>query len=1000
MKIRIFSKNLTATSRAHLIFIGTIAVLIAGQSARATDLFWDTNDITDGSGAVAGTWGTSNFWNTDPLGGAAGAFQALTAIGDNVFFSAGTNGGSGTVTVAAATAQLANSITFDDPVAITVSPGASATITLGSTTGAGVFRTANAAATISTPITLGVSGVPAAYSFSNSGTAALTISGAITGSGTSSATTQTITVGSSSSGGITFSAGILDAPLVSPGPPPIPGGKVALNVNNTSTGATTFSSSASTFSGGITLTAGTIIVANSAAASGAVITNGPLGTTTLTINGGVISNNGTSGRNLQFTQINVGADFQIGSPVSSPSISSIGRLRIGATWELGGATRTVTLYGGVNTALTNGSEQLGFNGLNATLPVSSVQNGRLSFVAGAGAGAANPATVRVSALTNYTNNSGLSIGTNVIYRLGTASATATNAPTVTLEGTYYTAPGELGGSSQSAAVYSLTGSSTGLVTNPATNPGTSTFTISGASGSTTFAGKLTNGLDQPITGISPNGILALTKSGDSTQVLSGANTYSGTTTISGGTLTMGSASALGSQGLSKVTGTGGTTISAGGTLDLNGQTGVNEVLTLNGSGVGDNGALINSSGTAASIAGGAVSSLSVTGTPSGLSGTTTLNITGGGGSGATAVASMGITAASFAITPSTATYSTAPTVTIADGGGIGATATAILSGGATGTLTGITITNIGNGYTTAPTISFGTGTVLVAGDPASGVGNATNFTLAGVRLTANGSGYTSAPAVSLSTGSAAITANLSSVAMGASGSYIGGTGDITINPPVSGSTPLTKVGANTVTLAGANTYTGSTIVEVGTLSLASATLDNASTVSIATDAHLNLTHGAVDDVAVLLLNGVPQPDGTYPATLSGPITGSGSIRVITPAGYSTWASANANNQTADLDFDNDGVKNGVEYFMGQTGSSFTANPSVVGGTVTWTNGGNIPSGDYGTQFVVQTSSNLVTWTPVLAGSLTTNTSGPGGSLTYTLPTGAGKIFARLVVTPN
>ena len=62
--------------------------------------------------------------------------------------------------------------------------------------------------------------------------------------------------------------------------------------------------------------------------------------------------------------------------------------------------------------------------------------------------------------------------------------------------------------------------------------------------------------------------------------------------------------------------------------------------------------------------------------------------------------------------------------------------------------------------------------------------------------------------------------------------------------------------------------------------------------------------------------------------------------------------------------------------------------------------GNIDSSEYGAdkQFVVQTSPDLVNWTPVGAGDLklanTTN------SVTYTLPTGEGKLFVRLVVTPN
>ncbi len=39
-----------------------------------------------------------------------------------------------------------------------------------------------------------------------------------------------------------------------------------------------------------------------------------------------------------------------------------------------------------------------------------------------------------------------------------------------------------------------------------------------------------------------------------------------------------------------------------------------------------------------------------------------------------------------------------------------------------------------------------------------------------------------------------------------------------------------------------------------------------------------------------------------------------------------WSADNANNGTANEDFDNDGVTNGVEYFMGEISSSFRSNP--------------------------------------------------------------------------
>ena len=114
--------------------------------------------------------------------------------------------------------------------------------------------------------------------------------------------------------------------------------------------------------------------------------------------------------------------------------------------------------------------------------------------------------------------------------------------------------------------------------------------------------------------------------------------------------------------------------------------------------------------------------------------------------------------------------------------------------------------------------------------------------------------------------------------------------------------------------------------------------------------------------------------------------------------YASWAAAHAGGQAADLDFDNDGVNNGVEFFMNAP-AGFTANPVLNGSNqITWTNGGNLAPVDYGTQYVVQTSSDLAIWVPVSVGDLTSNTSGPGGSLTYTL-SGAAPRFVRLMVTP-
>ena len=106
---------------------------------------------------------------------------------------------------------------------------------------------------------------------------------------------------------------------------------------------------------------------------------------------------------------------------------------------------------------------------------------------------------------------------------------------------------------------------------------------------------------------------------------------------------------------------------------------------------------------------------------------------------------------------------------------------------------------------------------------------------------------------------------------------------------------ITKTGSGTLTLAGNNTYTGNTTVSEGTLSLANAYLADASTVTVATGAVLDLTHGATDIVGTLVLGSTTYTSGTFSAATHGTfISGNGIIQVgATPADpFSTWMSTN------------------------------------------------------------------------------------------------------------
>jgi autotransporter-associated beta strand protein len=166
------------------------------------------------------------------------------------------------------------------------------------------------------------------------------------------------------------------------------------------------------------------------------------------------------------------------------------------------------------------------------------------------------------------------------------------------------------------------------------------------------------------------------------------------------------------------------------------------------------------------------------------------------------------------------------------------------------------------------------------------------------------------------------------------------TGPIVDNPAnAAGIVAVHKNGAGTWTLSGANTYTGTTTVNAGILSLTLPSLPDAAAVSIASDAELNLTHGGNDIVDRLFIGGLEQSPGTWGSLASSAtnktarITGSGILSVTNGiSGYSSWASllglTPGVNDTSTTDAELDGFDNGTEFMLGGNPLNGSNNPKI------------------------------------------------------------------------
>ena len=251
----------------------------------------------------------------------------------------------------------------------------------------------------------------------------------------------------------------------------------------------------------------------------------------------------------------------IGSIVLGNSTTGVGTLRFNAGSALT-VSSSVTIG---NTTLSTGLVDMASGG---TLKVGgALTNPYGSLTAGTGTVEYNGGGAQTAAALTY----------NHLVHSGAGTLTLNSASPLTVTGTFTNSAGtfDINGNTASLGSLSLTG---GTVVDTAPTKGS----ISATSSYAVQAGTISASL---------GGVASLTKTTSGTAILSGANTYTGTTTISAGVLNIQQATALGTTAA-------GTTVASGAALQLQGGITVGaEALTLNGTGVANDGALRNLSGT-------------------------------------------------------------------------------------------------------------------------------------------------------------------------------------------------------------------------------------------------------------------------------------------------------------------------------------------------------------------------------------------------------------------
>ena len=481
--------NLASQPYTQAVFTGRVATSASTSlvfTFQQNPSFFHLDDVsvtqvpaaTHWLGGTDGKWtGNVNNWASD----AAGTATIATPMGlDDITFSAT---GAGNQSTTLERDFTVHSLTISTTQAVTIESGAGGphTLTLAGTAGTGINV--------------------------QTGAGLLTIGANLTLAGASDTITVNNAPGAVIDGNIAGANGLIKAGT----------GALTLAGTNTYTGGTTVSAGTIFFDNNAALSAGTVTLgdANTGANATSLLATAPMNSDDGAVGGGAIANNIVVSSQGTGTATIGTTSFPYAGGFGSTTFTGTLTLNRATTLQGGNADRTtytgvisgnvgiLTIDGGARTVLGGAADNTFVGDVNVTGAGTILQIG----------GSAN--------VIPDTSNVNLGAGTTLFMTKDTGAE----------------------------SINALTG--TGTVS---TNIGAvQTLTVGAADGSGTFGGVIEDGA----------GILALTKTGTGTQTLTGANTFSGGTTVAAGTLFLGDGTTPGAA-----LGTGDVTVNGGATLTL------------------------------------------------------------------------------------------------------------------------------------------------------------------------------------------------------------------------------------------------------------------------------------------------------------------------------------------------------------------------------------------------------------------------------------------------